>query len=256
MSATRLYFGNVLHRRLRPRMHRLRYRVFWVLFDLDELQAIERSPLFSHNRFNVLSLNDSDHGDGSGRPLRQQIERTLSEHDIAFDGGAIRLLCMPRLIGYVFNPISIYFCHMMDGRLSAIVYEVHNTFGERHSYVFDAGDTTSPRSHRCSKRFHVSPFMGMSMRYEFKASLPGERFALSIRGFDPDATVIHASMSGSARPFTTANLLRGLMFYPLLPFKVTAAIHWHALQLWFKGIRVHRRPPPPGQSTTPVRASS
>ena len=257
MTSSRLYFGSVLHRRLRPRVHQLRYRIFWALFDLDELPELaSRSLLFSHNRFNVLSFHDGDHGDGSGCPLRPQIERTLSEHGIGFDGGAISLLCMPRLLGYGFNPISIYFCHLKDGKLAAILYEVHNTFGERHSYVFDAGDRTPPPAHRCAKRFHVSPFMDMGMGYEFKTLLPRERFALAIRGFDADATLIHASMGGSAKPFTTANLLRGLALYPLLPFKVTAAIHWHALRLWLKGIGLRRKPAPPGQSTTPVRASS
>lgn len=257
MSGSQLYFGNVMHRRLRPRVHQLRYRMFWALFDVDELPELARkSLLFSYNRFNVLSFHDEDHGDGSGRSLRRQIEHTLAEHGIDFDGGAIRLICMPRLMGYVFNPISIYFCHLGDGRLSAIVYEVHNTFGERHSYVFDASHDTPTPSHQCAKRFHVSPFMGMGMGYEFKTLVPAERFMVAIRGFDANGTLIHASMAGAARPFTTANLLRGLMLYPLLPFKVTAAIHWHALRLWLKGIRVHRKPPPPRQSTTPVRASS
>lgn len=256
MTGSRLYFGSVLHRRLRPRVHQLRYRVFWALLELEELPELSRRGVFfSRNRFNILSFHDSDHGDGSGRPLRPQLERTLSVHGIDFDGGAIRLLCMPRLLGYGFNPISVYFCHLKDERLAAIVYEVHNTFGERHSYVFDASDSTSPPSHRCAKRFHVSPFMDMGMSYEFKTFMPAERFALSIRGFDTDGTLIHASMTGLAKPFTTANLLRGLLLYPLLPVKVTAAIHWHALRLWLKGIRVRRKPAPPRQSTTPVRVS-
>ena len=211
-----------------------------------------RSALFSHNRFNLLSFHDRDHGDGSGMPLRPQVERILEDHGIGFDGGSIRLFCMPRVLGYGFNPISIYFCHRRDGALSAIIYEVHNTFGERHSYVFDARDATAGSAHGCGKRLHVSPFMDMDIRYEFRTLLPAERFAISIRGSDAEGMLIHASLAGRAAPFNSLNLLRGLLLYPLLTFKVTAAIHWHALQLWLKGIRVRPKPAPPQQSTTPI----
>lgn len=254
MSRSLLYFGTVSHRRLRPRQHALKYRLFWTLLDLDGLGDLRRgSALFSYNRFNVLSFHDKDHGDGSGAPLRPQIEAILSGHGIAFDGGPIRLFCMPRVLGYGFNPISVYFCHHKAGQLAAIVYEVHNTFGERHSYVFDAQDGRPPGPHGCDKRFHVSPFMDMGMRYEFRTLLPAERFALAIRGTDHDGTLIHAALTGRAAPFDSAGLLRGLLLYPLLTFKVTGAIHWHALLLWLKGIRIRHKSAPPGEQTTPVR---
>jgi DUF1365 family protein len=256
MTASMLYFGTVLHRRLRPRTHILRYRLFWTFFELDEIPELpKQSILFSYNRFNILSFHDRDHCDRSGTALRPQVEKTLAEHGIVLDGGAIRLFCMPRVFGYSFNPISIYFCHFGDGRLAAIVYEVHNTFGERHSYVFDAHEHGVSAAHGGDKRFHVSPFIGMDMRYEFRTLLPKERFALAIRGSDAGGTLIHASLAGVARPFTNATLLRGLLLYPLLTFKVTAAIHWHALRLWLKGIPVRRKPAPPTQPTTPVRVS-
>jgi DUF1365 family protein len=249
---SKLYFGTVMHRRLRPREHALSYRMFWMLLDLDEIDRLKRPTLFSRNRFNLLSFHDGDHGDGSGEPLRQQVERILADNGIDFDGGPIRLFCMPRVLGYGFNPISVWFCHGRDETLSAIVYEVHNTFGERHSYVFDARDGILPAAHGCSKRFHVSPFMDMGMRYEFRTLLPTGRFAISIRGSDADGTLIHASLAACEAPFTSANLLRGLLLYPLLTFKVTAAIHWHALRLWLKGIRIRRKPAPPSASTTSV----
>ncbi len=253
MTGSRLYFGTVSHRRLRPRVHALKYRMFWTLLDLDEISELpKRSALFSYNRFNVMSFHDKDHGDGSSAPLRRQIELMLAENGIHFDGGSILLFCMPRILGYGFNPISIYFCHTKDGLLAAILYEVHNTFGERHSYVFDAHEKITPAAHGCAKHFHVSPFMDMGMRYEFRTLLPVDRFALGIRGLDENGTLIHASLAGEARPFTSANLLRGLLLYPLLTFKVTAAIHWHALRLWLKGIRVRHKPAPPSQPTTPV----
>jgi DUF1365 family protein len=256
VSGSLLYFGTVSHRRLRPRPHALRYRLFWTLLDLDELASLpKRSALFSYNRRNLLSFHDKDHGDGSGAPLRPQVERILADHRIVFDGGAIRLFCMPRVLGYGFNPISVYFCHQRDGRLAAIVYEVHNTFGERHSYVFDARDGKQPAAHGCDKRFHVSPFMDMGMHYEFRTLLPADRFALAIRGADEDGTLIHASLAGTAAPFDSAGLTRGLLLYPLLTLKVMAAIHWHALLLWFKGIHIRHKPAPPQEPTTPARAS-
>jgi len=258
MTASMLYFGSVMHRRMRPRTHELRFRLFWTLFDLDEMAELpRRSRLFSYNRSNVLSFHDRDHGDASGEPLRSQVERMLADNGIAFDGGPIRLFCMPRIFGYAFNPISVYFCYRKDRGLGAIVYEVHNTFGERHSYVFDArqfdaGETPTPHAHACGKRFHVSPFMDIGMRYEFRTVLPDERVAVAIRGSDADGTLIHASLAGIAAPFTSANLLRGLLLYPLMTFKVTAAIHWHAMRLWLKGIRIRPKPEPPNEPATPI----
>jgi DUF1365 family protein len=253
MTGSMLYFGNVTHRRLRPRSHELHYRLFWTLIDLDEIAELSRrSAIFSYNRSNILSFHDKDHGDASGEPLRSQVERMLADHGIAFDGGPIRLFCMPRIFGYGFNPISIYFCYQNDRSLGAIVYEVHNTFGERHSYVFDAREAPTPHAHACGKRFHVSPFMDIGMRYEFRTVLPSERVAVAIKGSDADGTLIHASLAGVAAPFTATNLLRGLLLYPLMTFKVTAAIHWHALRLWLKGIRIRPKPQPPGEPTTPI----
>jgi DUF1365 family protein len=253
LTESRLYFGTVQHRRLRPRAHALRNRLFWTLIDLDELPRLSRETgLFSHNRWNLVSFHDRDHGDASGAPLRPQVERILAANDISFDGGPIRLLCMPRVLGYAFNPISVYFCYRMDGALSAIVYEVHNTFGERHSYVFDARNVDRPAAHGCGKRFHVSPFMAMGMRYEFRTLPPAGRIALSIRGCDAEGMLIHASLAGVAAPWSAASLLRGLILYPLVTMKVTAAIHWHALRLWLKGVPVWRKPAAPDHPTTPV----
>ena len=218
----------------------------------DRRTASPQRDLFSHNRFNLLSFHDRDHGDGSGDAAAPAGRAHARGPGIAFDGGPIRLLCMPRMLGYAFNPISVYFCHQPDGVSAAIVYEVHNTFGERHSYVFDARDDAASRMpHACGKRFHVSPFMDMDMRYEFRTVPPGERVAVAIKGSDADGTLIHASLAGVAAPFTSANLLRGLLLYPLMTFKVTAAIHWHALRLWLKGIRIRPKPAAAGRTHDP-----
>jgi len=178
-----LYAGIVTHRRLRPRPHRLRYRVFWMLLDLDEIARLPASlRLFSHNRFNALSFFDADHGDGSGRPLHDQVEGHLRAAGLAPDGGAIRLFCMPRVFGYGFNPLSAYFCYQRDGSLAAILYEVHNTFRERHSYLIPVDrDAGTVIDQRCRKRFYVSPFMDMDMNYRFRVAVPDQRIAVAIR---------------------------------------------------------------------------
>ncbi len=160
----------VMHQRLRPRRHRLRYRIFSLLLDLDELDGLAaRLWLFSHNRFNLFSFADRDHGNGSTEPLRAQIEHQLTAAGIAPDGGPIRLLTMPRVLGYVFNPLSVYFCYRRAGALAAIVYEVNNTFGERHNYLVPvSGESTGMIYQECVKQLFVSPFLDTEMNYSFR----------------------------------------------------------------------------------------
>ena len=166
-QASALYRGGVTHRRLRPRDHRLNYRVFWLLLDLAEIDDLDRRlRLFSRNRFNLLSFHDRDHGDGSGAALRPQVEAWLERAGVALEGGPIRLLTMPRVLGYVFNPISLYYCHRADGRLAAVVYEVTSTFGVRHAYVIPVpveDQAAGLIRQGAAKALYVSPFMGMEM---------------------------------------------------------------------------------------------
>ena len=147
MTASSLYVGSVMHRRTRPRVHHFRYAAFWLLLDLDELPRLSaKLRLLSHNGSNLFSIFDEDHGDGSSTPLRLQVERQLREAGVDTTGIRISLLCLPRTFGYCFNPLSIYFCHRADGALAALIYQVHNTFGERHSYVLPVGRSLA----RCS----------------------------------------------------------------------------------------------------------
>lgn len=241
-----LYVGSVMHHRLRPRPHRLRHRVFWMLLDLDELDALaKRSYLFSHNRFGIFSLHDADYGEESGRPLRQQVEAHLQQAGIE-DVGRIQLLTMPRILGYTFNPLSVYFCRRADDSLAAILYEVHNTFAERHSYLIPVEDETADIiEQRCAKAFYVSPFLDMAIRYVFRVQPPADKVTVAIRGEDDEGPIIAASLSGQRRRFTDAALLRLLVTHPLLTLKVIGAIHWHALRMVLKGYRPLPRPRPP-----------
>lgn len=252
--ASALYEGAVVHRRTRPRTHRLRYRVFWLLLDLAELDVLDRRlTVFSRNRFNLLSYHDCDHGDGSATPLRAQIEARLQAANIDLQGGAIRLLTMPRVLGYGFNPISIYYCHGADGGLAALVYEVTSTFGFRRAYVAPVTPSDMFRQ-QAAKRLYVSPFMGMDMSYRFKGRAPDERLALVIDGRDADGVLITAAMAGMRRPLTDGKLLAASFAFPLLTFKVMAAIHWEALKLWLKGVPLTTPPPSHGDGlVTSVR---
>jgi uncharacterized protein len=259
-----LYVGSVMHRRLRPRRHRLRYRVFWMLLDLDEIDRLPRAlRLFSRNRFNAVSFYDADHGDGSSTPLRAQIERHLAAAGIARGGGAIRLLCMPRIFGYGFNPLSVYFCYERNGLLAAILYEVHNTFGERHSYLIPTGRHVSAGNfadavidQKCPKVFYVSPFMDMAMTYQFRVTAPQERVSVAISTADADGVMLVAALSANRRALTDAALLHVLVTHPLLTLRVVGAIHWHALRLLLKGVRLRARPQPPAAPVTVVSAEA
>jgi len=253
--ASAFYAGAVTHRRLSPTPHRLRYSMFQILFDLGETPALARRlRFFSHNRFNLFSFHDRDHGDGRARGLRAYVEETLSAGGISLGGGPIRLLCMPRLLGHVFNPLSIYYCHRADGTLAAMFYEVNNTFGERHSYLIAVPPgAEGPIRQTCEKAFHVSPFMDMAMTYEFKVTMPRETLTTAIRGRAPDGSpIIVAAFAGRRRELTDRVLVHALFAYPLLTVKVVAAIHFEGLKLMLKGLRLRPRPPAPAHAVTVV----
>jgi hypothetical protein len=250
-----LYVGRVRHHRFRPKPHSLAYRVFWMLLDLDEIDRLAATlTLFSRNRFNLYAFRDADYGDRSGAPLRPQIEAALTDAGIAHDGGPIRLLTMPRILGYAFNPISTYFCYRRDGCICATVYEVHNTFGEIHSYVVPADAAGAPLLQEARKLFHVSPFMGLAMRYSFQVVPPEARVSIAIDGHDAAGRLIVATMSGKRAELSNAALLRLLATHPLLTLKVTAAIHWHALRLLAKRIPWRPHPEPPERPFSPGSA--
>ena len=254
-----LYRGAVSHRRLRPRVHHLNYRVFWLLVDLDEVDGLDRRlRLFSRNRFNLLSFHDRDHGDGSGAGLRRHIEALLRRAGLDLEGGPIRLLTMPRVLGYVFNPISLYYCHHADHRLAAMVYEVTSTFGIRHAYVIPVpleDQTTGLIRQGAAKALYVSPFMGMEMDYEFRGHAPGPRLDLTIDGIDAEGVLITASVAAERRELTDWNLLGAVAAMPFLTLKVMTAIHWEALKLWIKRVPLTRQPPPAWDPVTIQRCA-
>ncbi len=246
-----IYEGVVTHRRLRPR-RQLGYRIFQLLLDLDELSELDRTlKLFGHNRRALLSLRDRDHGPGDGRPLRPWVEGELAKADIELEGGAIRLLCMPRVLGQAFNPLSLYYCHRRDGALAAVLYEVNNTFGQRHCYLIPVTDGAGPTVRQaCAKQFYVSPLMDMDLGYAFDLRLPGEDVMVSVRCDDKAGPLLLASFTGSRRELDDRALLGAFLRHPLLMLKVLAGIHWEALKTLLSGARFHPRPPAPARPVT------
>ncbi len=251
MTRSALYTGRVMHRRLRPRLHQLRYRIFSLLLDLDELDDLDHGlRLFSRNRFNLIAFHDRDHGDGSDTALRAQVERHLRAARVSEPVGRIELLAMPRVLGFVFNPISIYFCRGRDEALIAILYEVSNTFGERHTYVMPvAGDGTDVRQD-IAKRFHVSPFLPMNLHYAFRVRPPGDDVMVAINVLDAQGPILVAVQTGKRRALTDASLARAMLTHPLMTWKVVAGILWEAARLWLKRVPVHRHVGPPAHAAS------
>ncbi|MCG8508800.1 MAG: DUF1365 domain-containing protein [Rhodospirillales bacterium] len=247
-----LYFGTVIHQRLKPRRHRLAYKVCYGFFDIDELPELDRRfRVFSFNRPNLFSFCNRDHGPGEDGDLRPWVERMMLAGGIEPDGGPIRVLCLPRILGYAFNPLSTFFCYRRDGRLTAVLYEVNNTFGERHCYL-SAVDPEEGRvlRHRCAKAFYVSPFIEMAANYRFRITVPGDRAMIAISESDEEGPLLHATFNAERGDLSDTPLTASLFRYPLLTAKVIGGIHWEALRLWLKKIPLVRRPAPPEHAVT------
>jgi DUF1365 family protein len=244
-----LYEGVVVHKRLRPVRHALRYHVFSLLLDCEALPDLDRRlRLFSYNRFNILSLHDQDHGDGGS--LRHYL------HGIAAKSGAkidrFLMLCYPRMLGYGFNPVTVYFGLNADGCPTLIVYEVNNTFGERKSYVIPvaAGAAAGTVSQTCRKSFYVSPFNAVEGRYSFHLTPPRDEITVGIALENDEGPVLKAYFRATRSELSDSTLLAALVRTGWLSVKVIAAIHFEALKLWLKGLRPTRRPAAPKTAIT------
>jgi DUF1365 family protein len=244
-AAAALYVGDVMHQRMKPFGHRFRYRVFSMAIDLDRLDEADRlSALFSVNKRNAVSFHESDHGGRIG--ARAHADELLAQ--VGLRARRIVLVCYPRILGYVFNPLSVYHAYDRHDQLIAMIYEVRNTFGERHTYVCPIGsgevsDTGVRQS--CDKIFHVSPFIEMGMRYNFRMLPPGKEIRWRILETDADGPLLAATFSGRQVGFTTRNLAWLTAAVPFLPIKIVGGIHWEALKLWLKGAKYISKPAPP-----------
>ncbi len=239
-----LYDGDVVHERFRPKAHSLRYRVFSALIDLDELPALDRAfALFGYNRRAPLAFHDRDHGARDGSALRPWAEGQMRRAGVTPDGGRIALLCYPRIFGYVFNPLSVYFCHRANGTLAAILYEVHNTHGEQHTYAIPVADSPGVIRQQARKSFYVSPFIGPEAVYNFRIVPPADVVSVVIRQETDGAPLMAASFHGKRQALTSAALARHLWTFPFMTLKIISAIHWEAVKMWCKGFEIFRHTP-------------
>ncbi|MGD9671417.1 MAG: DUF1365 domain-containing protein [Hyphomicrobiaceae bacterium] len=252
-----IYTGSVRHTRVKPRRLSLRHRCFWLALDIDTIDEVVRTqPLLSHNRFNVLSLYDRDHGETCELGFREKVEALLSGAGFARPPARIILFSMPRVLGYGFNPLSLFFCLDGDGRTEAIIYEVHNTFKQRHCYIAPVGQRADRAVQSAEKVFFVSPFMDMDMTYTFEVAATRGRFLLAINARDAEGPVIFTSINSERQALTAASLFKAWVRHPLMSLKVIGAIHFHAARLWSKGIGLRDRPPPPDAPATLGQARS
>lgn len=252
MSHT-IYRSSVMHQRLFPQRYRFVYRVFSLLFDIDRLDHLSKKSRFiSHNRWNLFSFHDCDHGARDGSPLRPWLERQLDHFGILLDGGKVQLLCFPRILGYTFNPLSLWFCYHANGELRAILCEVSNTFGESHSYLLADNNHNLPDPVRMSRNkcFHVSPFIGMQADYRFIIHRPNEKIGVIINEYQNDELMLVATQNGERVELTSMNLLRESLRVPMVTAKVMLMIHWQALKIWLRGGRHHSKPEPPKEDVT------
>jgi DUF1365 family protein len=252
-AAGMLYPGEVMHARLKPFGHRFTYSVFSLLVDIDRLDELgRRSRLLGVNRGGLASFWESDHVERAGETVRAFADRLLAEAGLYTPARRILLLAYPRVFGYVFNPISVYFAYDDDSALVALIYAVRNTFGQRHTYVAPVeDDDISPAGVRQARTriFHVSPFIDMGARYDFRILPPGKTVRLRIHESERGEPLLAATFTGKAVAISTASLAACLLKFPLMTWKIVAGIHWEALKLWLKGARFRKSPPAPRQAS-------
>ena len=232
-----IYNGTVIHKRFKPKVHFFRYKVFSLLIDLSELNVLEKKiNFFSYNSFNLISFFDKDHGERDGSSLIDWVKKNLKENNIYLEDIKIKLLCYPRILGYVFNPLSVFYVYDKKDNLISILYEVKNTFGEQHTYIFEVKNNNILQ-HSCSKKFHVSPFIEMNCNYFFKILKPGEKISVIIDQYQSNEKLLYASQDGKRVDFTSIELIKSYLKHPLMTFKIISAIHFEAFKLWAKGIK-------------------
>ena len=236
-----IYNGKVIHRRFKPKEHYFKYNVFSLLVDLDELEIIENKiKIFSYNKFNIISFFDKDHGPRDDTSLKEWVIKNLKDIGIDNERIQVKLLCYPRIFGYVFNPLSVFFIYDENSKLISILYEVKNTFGEQHTYIFKTDDE-KVITNDCTKKFHVSPFIEMECHYYFRVTKPSDKISVIIDQNDKDGKLLYASQDGKAKELNEKNLLFSYISHPLMTFKIIAAIHYEALKLWLKGIKIIKK---------------
>lgn len=241
-----LYTGTVMHAREAPTENVFRYPVCFYLIDLDELPRLDRSlHLFGYGGRNLVTLRDDDHLGDPRRPIRDNVLSFLSANGIDLMGGRIELLTNLRVAGYVFNPVSFFYCYGSDGTFECVIAEVNNTFGERYPYLLRPENEVTCgryRSYFAEKKLHVSPFFPMNQTYTLSFSEPAKRVHARIDLHEDGQRLFRATLSGERQSLNNKTLVRALARYPLMPVQVIGLIHWQAVKLFFKGVPFHGKP--------------
>ena len=233
-----IYTGTVIHKRFKPKVHSFNYSVFSLLIDLSEIDLMNNNlRIFSYNKFNIVSFYSKDHGPRDGSSLRNWVIENLKKNNIEIEGIQIKLLCYPRIFGYVFSPLSVFYIYNKNSELISILYEVKNTFGEQHTYIFKTKKNENLIQHICKKKFYVSPFIKMDCIYFFRLLKPGNRVSVIIDLQDQEGKILFASQDGEKSELNNKNLIRSYIKHPLMSFKIIVAIHFEAFKLWSKGIK-------------------
>ncbi len=238
---SKIYEGKVIHTRFKPKKHHFKYKVFSLLIDLDEIEELNNNlKLFSYNKFNLMSFFDVDHGSRDGSNLKEWVKDNLIKKNIKFQKIRIEILCYPRILGYVFNPLSILYIYNEKNELISIFYEVKNTFGEQHTYIFQTNNENLIKN-KCNKKFHVSPFIEMDCEYNFSVTKPENFISVIINQNDKDGKLLFASQDGKAKDLTNKNITICYLKHPLMSFKVIVAIHYEAFKLWIKKVKLVKK---------------
>lgn len=243
MAMNSLYECSVAHCRLKPKRHAFNYQVFMFCVDLDELPVLGRRLRgFSHNRFNLFSINDQDHIDLGHSGIRANLTAWLAGQGIACPKDAqIRLVTFPRVFGYGFNPVSFYYIDSKAGEPLIAVAEVVNTFREMKLYAMGNVGADGLWHRRITKNFYVSPFSDPGMEFDFKLGIPGEKWRVNIDDYDAGERILLSAVRGDQRELTSARLIWYAFKYPMLSLKIVGLIHWHAFLLWIKRVPYFRK---------------
>lgn len=247
-----LYVGRVAHQRFFPKKHSLSYRVWHLLLDVDDLWRLhEKVDGFKYNRKAKVEFRDTDHFGPAARPVKEKLRDFLAGQDRELPGGRVLVLTYPRVNGYVFNPVSFWFCHDEAGELTMVVSEVNNTFGDSYSYILDelepiGGDEVRARAR---KVLHVSPFLPIE-DHEYTFTIrppraePGTDVAVVLDVADPDgALILSAALDEERLPLTSDSLRRARRTHPLITIRTVVAIHWQAAKIKLGGkATFHKRP--------------
>ena len=237
MTTAAIIMGDVVHERLRPVNHSFTYPLFCLRIPLGKL--VEIGEQMAVNRRGFVSFQERDHGARDGSSCLAWVRNILMQNGIEINDISVELHAFPRMLGYVFNPVSFWVCRRISGDVSAVLVEVNNTFGESHSYLLTPASGDSIRSGElltATKELHVSPFNEVRGKYSFRFNFGEDRWLARIDYDDGQGSLLNTHISGAAQPLTRANLRRAALRFPLQTLAVVARIHWHALRLFAKRV--------------------